>query len=577
MHPFRAPLLVAFSLLPLLPACTPPPAEVTAWRIRTDDRVRLNEDAGWAAPLNTAATVHADQRFRIRFEVQHRDGTALPFRLEVRRNGGASPSGEPGEREGGWIPVEAMDHPYPDGIASPITSIVSTRGYRQGNPTTDLLDGAPGPFTGGAGVAERVSPPARRWPAGSTEWEWALVLRYFSDGAVRLDPGDVFEYRVVAADGTPLAGPPARVTLEVPAFHLGGTYVETPGRIGPWEASNGDLYFVQEPSETYNVFMMVKSTDRGRTWAEVDGANRPPNGDLEAVASVLVDGAIHMIHQADSTWYYRFNTSDHGEAPDHWAVRDEELALDRDPPTQVAALAARSDGSLVAVYGGDVKLHLRVRSPEGNWGEERTLDPAGPDTLSGPVAVTGAGDVVHLAYVDLSGNGWLRQLLPDGSLTPRVLLASGLGTREEERASILPLVWLPGSGTLAVIYRTTDGRLLERRLGPGGTLSTPVLVTGIPVASGPVDSDQATADAIGVGDAVHVLFVEEASGSLWHVSRPEGRAWASPTLVMDGIQGQWVRGALLERGPEGPVYGFVVDTGSDGGSGFNRYGEVPLR
>jgi hypothetical protein len=90
-----------------------------------------------------------------------------------------------------------------------------------------------------------------------------------------------------------------------------------------------------------------------------------------------------------------------------------------------------------------------------------------------------------------------------------------------------------------------------------------------------VDSHQATADAIAFGDEMHVLFVEEATGSLWHVAR-RGSAWGTPELVMDDIEGQWVRGALLERGPDGPVYGFVVDTGSYGGSGMNRYGEVPL-
>lgn len=568
--------MILFRALPLLlvaaTACTPPTDEVTAWRIRGDETVELNEDAGWAAPVNTATPVTVDRRFRIRFEIQHQEGGVLPYRLEARRNGGDPQSG--GE---GWIPVEAMDHPYPDGIASPITSIVSTEGYTHGERTEDLLAGAPAPFTGGVGVAERVSPPVGAWPPGSTEWEWALVIRYFSDGAVRLDDGETFEYRVVAADGTPLAGPPARVTLEVPDFHLGGTFAETPGRIGPFETSNGDLYFIQEPTETYNVFMMLRSTDRGRSWAEVDAGNRPPNGDLEAVDAVLVDGSIHMIHQADSTWYYRFDTSDHAGGPDRWGVRNELVAGALDPPTQVTALAPRSDGSLVALYGGDTTIHLRVRADEGGWGEERSLDPGSPDTLSGPVAVTGAGDVVHIAYVDHRGNGWLRQFLPDGTLTPRVLLATGLGTGDNNRVALLPLVWLPGSGTLSALYRTADGRLLERRRAPTGVLSPPVVVAEVPVASGPVDSDQVTADAIAVEDAVHVLFVEEATGSLWHVSRPEGGGWGSPSPVLEGIRGQWIRGALLERGPEGPIYGFVVDAGSDGGSGYNQYGEVPVR
>lgn len=32
-------------------------------------------------------------------------------------------------------------------------------------------------------------------------------------------------------------------------------------------ASNGDLYFIMEPAETDNLFLMVTSSDGGRTWA----------------------------------------------------------------------------------------------------------------------------------------------------------------------------------------------------------------------------------------------------------------------------------------------------------------------
>jgi len=568
MSRLHTPLLVA--LLLSLAACGGPAEEVTTWRVRadldpavSDEAIELNDDEGWLAAADVETDVEVDRRFRIRFRVERSVSDTAIYRLESRRNAGP------------WVPVEPLDHPYPEEIASPTTSIVATEGYTHGEATTPLL-GESADFAGGQGVSLRASPFVRALDAGATEWEWPIVVRYFSDGAVRVADAEVFEYRMVRGDGVPLAGDPARVRANVPDAHLGGTYVETPDRIGPFEAANGDLYFIQEPSETYNVFMVVKSEDRGRSWVEVDGANRPPNGDLEAVSGVLVDDVIHMIHLSDSTWYYDFNTSDHPTAPDTWALNDGGLAPDRDPPTQVTAMAARSDGSLVAVYGGDVKLHYRVRSADGSWGPEATIDAATPDTLSGPVVVADTDDVVHLAYVDLRGNGWLRSILPDGSLTTRTRFTAELGTDARDRVAILPLNRL-ASGAISIVYRTVDGRLLERRLVPGGALRPVRVVTSVPVASGPVDSHQATADAVAFGDDLHVLFVEAATGHLFHTARRGGEPWSVPTLVMDGIEGQWVRGAVLERGDDGPVYGYVVDTGSFGGSGMNRYGEVPLQ
>ncbi len=566
----RTPALLLPALLVVTACGGPPTDDVTNWRVRadfdpavSDEAIELNEDGGWLAAAGTAATVEVDTRFRIRFEVQRADTGAVNYRLESRRGAAA------------WEPVEALDHPYPDEIASPVTSIVATEGFVHGEPSGDLLAGDTGPFVGGSGVALRTSPFIRPLPTGSTEWEWPLVIRHFADGAEQVVAGETFEYRMVGGDGTPLGGAVASVTSSVPEGHLGGTYVETPDRIGPFEASNGDLYFVQEPAETDNVFMVVKSADRGRSWTEVDGAGRPPNGDLEAVSAVQVGDVIHMVHMGDRTWHYSFNTSDHPSAPDRWALNDEEVAPERDPPTQVTAMSARSDGSLVAVYGGDTKLHYRIRSSDGAWGPEGTIDATTPDVLSGPVTVTGEGDVVHLAYVDHQGRGWVRSVLPDGSLTTRTRFATGLGTDEVDRVSILPLSRL-ASGAVSIVYRPEDGRLLERTLSPTGALGSPAVVTSVRVASGPVDSDQATADVIAVGVDLHVLFVEEATGSLWHVARRGSAGWGTPALVMDGIEGQWVRGALLEGGPDGPVYGFVVDTGSEGGSGMNRYGEVAL-
>ena len=46
--------------------------------------------------------------------------------------------------------------------------------------------------------------------------------------------------------------------------------------------------------------------------------------------------------------------------------------------------------------------------------------------------------------------------------------------------------------------------------------------------------------------------------------------------MVDRIDAQWVRGAVVEGRGGQPVYAFIYDAGSNGGSGMNRYGEIPL-
>ncbi|HKJ66411.1 MAG TPA: exo-alpha-sialidase [bacterium] len=541
--------------------------EQTAYRVRSDFTARLDADQGWAGPLNGNVTVNADQPFRIRFEVESttKESEERRFRLQYRRNGGA------------WMNVEVSDFPYPEEMA-PRVSVDRVGAYQHGAQTTDLLAASGAPFGGGSGINLSAVSPAWAGEAAHSEWEWPLVIRRFADGPVTNEEGDTFEFRMADAGGAPIRSDanPA-VTLSIPEGHLGGTFVETPGRIGPWEASNGDLYFIMEPTETDNVLMVVKSTDRGATWREVDGANRPAADDLEGFATDVRQGTIHMLHQqSDAVWYHSFRTSDHPADPDRWDIRDELVTEPGEPPTQVASLVVRSDGSIVGVYGGPAKIRFKIRSPDGTWGDETVVDSDVPPNLSGPQVVLGENDVVHLAYTGDDGTAWYRRIRQDGPLTPREQIATGLGTTEYDVGSILPLVFIPETNTAVVIYRLATGRLWERRIVDHGPPGDPVRVSDRMVVQNAVDSDQTGADAIADGNTVHVLFIEENSGSIFHTYSSEPGVWQPPTLEVDGIQGQWIRGTKLVQGEEGDVYGFVYDAGSNGGTGMNEYGEVPL-
>ena len=535
-----------------------PPEAPGAFRVRADVGAPLDADAGWAAGPNEPAVVAADRPFRIRFEAAPAPADSL--RLQVRRNGGP------------WEPVGAHDFPYPE-AATPRVSVVSTGAYDDGAATGDLLGGSALPFRPGAGVSLRAANAAGAG-AGHGEWEWPLVVRRYADGPVVNEPGDTFAFRLVDDAGRPVPAPVAEVTLEVSPGHLGGTFVETPGRVGPWQVSSGDLYFVMEPTETDNVMMVVTSSDGGATWREADGAGRPAADDLEGVGTALADGTLHVLHQtSDAVWYHAFRTSEHTTSPDTWAVTDELVAEPGEPPTQVASLVARSDGSLVAVYGGPETIHLQTRSASGAWAGPVAVAPGGP-VESGPHLAHGADDAVHLAYTDSEGGAWVRRLLRDGALTPAQRVADGLDTTEFDVGAVAPLAVLPDA--VVVVYRRPGGGLWSRRVAAGGALGEPVRVTDRSAAQNPVDSDQVGADVVAVDGRVHLLFIEEGTGHLYHVTSGEAGAWGPARLVADDVRAQWVRGLPVTRPGGARVYGYVVDGGSDGGSGMNRYDEVPL-
>ncbi|UCC99832.1 MAG: hypothetical protein JSW66_08095, partial [Phycisphaerales bacterium] len=193
--------------------------------------------------------------------------------------------------------IDFQEFSFAGEAQTPRVSIVSCPAYEHGMSTSDLLKGSTTPFQAGMGISLADRTPVWSCANAHGEFEWPLVIRRFADGAVTNDDGDIFEFRMVNGIGTvPVIGHSPVLRLSIPPGHVGGTFIENPGRIGPWQVSNGDLYFMMEPTETDNVFMMMKSADNGRTWREIDGVNRPSTNDLESVDSRLVGDTIHIIH-----------------------------------------------------------------------------------------------------------------------------------------------------------------------------------------------------------------------------------------------------------------------------------------
>ncbi|WP_052378657.1 hypothetical protein [Polycyclovorans algicola] len=581
MRPRLTPLLACGVALPaalLAGACASPiphrastEAPVTdrqrEFRVREDVSAPLNADTGWAGTTGENAAVTADRPFRLRIAAHAgRDPGERRYTLLVRRAGDSD-----------WAAVEADDFPVP-AEDSPTVAIMGSAVFAHDQPTERLIGAADAPYRPGASVVLEDLTPA--WSGNGTrgEWEWPLVIRQFADDVVQVSDGTVFEFRLGDAEAHPLpADTWPRLRVEVPPGHLGGTFVETPVRIGPWEAANGDLYFIMEPSETDNRYLMMKSSDGGVRWAEVDARHRPPVNDLEGVASVQAGALIHQLHQtSEAVWYYRFATSDHPETPDRWLIQAELVATPQEPPTQYVDVAVRSDGSLVALYGGPDRVHLKTRTSGGQWGEETVLDAEVGPALSGPKLVRGAKDQVHLAYTGSDGSAWLRRLSPDGNLTPRVQVAEGLGTTENDVGSVLPLVYLPEARAVALVYRRANGELWSRLAHDDGRLDAPLRVSERRAAQNTVDSDQTAADLIAHDGRLHLLFVDADSGLLYHAHGNGHAPWTPAVAVPGNLLAQWVRGNALTRQGTSPVYGFVYDAGSDGGGGFNRFATLPL-
>ena len=347
---------------------------VSAFRVRSDFDIELDEDQGWAAEINIAPSQTVDSPFRIRFELE--SDTSIyrrQYSLQYRWNNET------------WNYVEAQEFPY-ESAASPTVSIVSCEAFFLGEEAGNLISISEKPANPGAGIS--LSPTTPGWfpepqSGGSVEWEFALVIRRWADGPQLVRDEDQISLRMVDHLGRPLAGPIPKFSVKVPKYHLGGTFVETPARIGPYENNKGELYFIMEPTETDNMFMMVKSTNGGQSWFEVDGENRPRISDLEGLGSVMSkDGIIHIAHQiSEGVYHHAFATSDHSVNKDRWLVDSKLIATHEEPPTQAADIALRPDGSLVTVFAAGDQLQYSILITEDEWSKAKTVNHKHPQVL----------------------------------------------------------------------------------------------------------------------------------------------------------------------------------------------------
>jgi hypothetical protein len=324
-----------------------------------------------------------------------------------------------------------------------------------------------------------------------------------------------------------------------------------------------------EPTETDNRFMMVKSTDDGASWREVDGDNRPPARDLEAVDAVRVGNLIHIVHMEDVVWYHAFQLPSREGPTEGWVTQSELIADPERPPLQSVGIEIFPDGQRLMFHADGPRIIVRTYKAPGNWPLLARIESG--TWVSGIQVVRVPDNRIGLVYTDGDGNGWLQLWMASGPLDEPMRLTSGLGRTENDAASILRPAYLPEDNSVTVIYREQDGRLHERRLDlASAELSDPVQVVKGPVIQNAVDSDQTGADLLAYAGGLHLFFIPSESRDIFYTKSHHPGVWSEPVPLVQDIQGSWIRA----NGLDPDTIGFVYDAGSLGGSGMNRYGSV---
>ena len=405
--------------------------------------------------------------------------------------------------------------------------------------------------------------------------------------ALAVDPGESVECRFVATQDP---GP------QLPSV-VGGVYPESSSFIGPLKDGNGNLYTVTELSADDPRPCIRKSTDGGRTWTEVDAANRPLKEDLESLWLVQDGTRIHLLHQRSGdpspkyVYHHSFNTSDAPASPDTWQVRDE---LVHDPVgggDQAVALVQRSNGDLIAFYrtqpaGAAQRIGYKIKPSGGTWGEESILDASAP-SFTQAVAVMGAGDVAHVFYKNDTDNSVLyRRLGPTGSLSGAERV-SDFGTHTSDHIIASPPVRLTVGGTerIAVAWKRSTGATLDGVLIDDGVIGPEHPIADLPVDHNPsrVTSLQtvATLAADDAADRILAPYSDLATNDLF-LAMHDGAAWGVDAEILDATDVDLVSATVFTPAPRnggGRVLGLVYDDATDvalDAPNVVRYTEAPL-
>ena len=419
-----------------------------------------------------------------------------------------------------------------------------------------------------------------------TEYEWCLMALGFHDGPAQNVANDTLDFRIYEGDDTALStyDVTPRVTLTETAGYIGGTYVEHPNRLGPYIDGNGNLYTVIEHSTTANNVCMIKSTDGGDTWREMDAAGRPTQTDVEGLDIIQDGDTLHLLHVKTAVYYHSFTTSDHSTTPDEWVTIDESVdGTITGHTSQFGSIVKRSDGTLVAFYvddAGPARVRYKIKSG-GTWGSQNTLDTEASNDFISPSAVLGASDKSHVIYKDdTNGIIYHRSLSSSDSLGTRHSVQTGIATAgANDNIPYAPTIYWDSGGTekIMTIYQksATAVPVFHKVIADDGTPGSEVQASDNNVEQQEGGNTMVICSAAVDGSTVHFFYSLKGDYDIYRTSNADEGGWATDVEEQDAVTCHWIRGNVYNSGGN-TVFGYLWDDGSNGGTGYVRYSEFVI-
>lgn len=389
---------------------------------------------------------------------------------------------------------------------------------------------------------------------------------------------------------TPTPPPPTSGTgVPTPGLpgSLTGVMPEANAHLGPYKDGNGNLYTVLEDFlGAGNKPKLMKSTNHGANWSEIDAANRPQKSDLEGYWLEQVGTTIYFGWQKSSgeVYYAAFNTSDAPSNPDKWVIKDVSLNTS-EPAEQWFSMNGLSNGDVWMFYGigpngsgEQMGFRKRVKST-GAMSAQVSLDTG--KSVTQVVSVAGAGDVTHIIYNNFATKQiFYRTLSASGTLGAAKRIDTGGTNSQYVPMTNAVLHSWGGQEYVTVAFGNPSSNLKSISVNTAtGTASAEATISTVPVTVNPGTGSKSIIAHLGTdGTTVHALYSDESGDDIWH-DKTSGSGWGGTDVnVLGGVQTLWITGAAVYNNKSGmKVLGYIYTIApfvDDGGT--HRYNEIRL-